>query len=120
MGAAASAEMSADQLKEKYAEVKHRLYPNQQAEAEELMEKEASTAEIMEYVNKALNDPEVSASKLNFLHIRLQALNLIAAAAALQIAHKSQALVVRLLLLNTLCTLACQLAACAFSSGACC
>jgi hypothetical protein len=69
MGAAASAEMSADQLKEKYAEVKHRLYPNQQAEAEELMEKEASTAEIMEYVNKALNDPEVRcASKLNLLH----------------------------------------------------
>jgi hypothetical protein len=69
MGAAASAEMSADQLKEKYTEVKHRLYPNQQAEAEELMEKEASTAEIMEYVNKALNDPEVRcASKLNLLH----------------------------------------------------
>jgi hypothetical protein len=72
MGAAASAEMSADQLKEKYADVKHRLYPNQQAEAEELMEKEAGTAEIMEYVNKALNDPEVRyASKLNLLYYQL-------------------------------------------------
>ena len=59
MGAGASTELSKDQLKEKYADVKHRLYPQQQAAVEALFESSENPAEILECVNTHLNDAEV-------------------------------------------------------------
>lgn len=59
MGAGASTELTKDQLKEKYADVKHRLYPQQQATVEALFESSENPAEILECVNNLLNDPEV-------------------------------------------------------------
>lgn len=59
MGAGASTELTKDQLKEKYAEVRHRLYPQQQASVEALFESSENPAEILECVNKHLNDAEV-------------------------------------------------------------
>eukprot|EP00904_Undaria_pinnatifida_P010475 jgi/Undpi1/6558/HiC_scaffold_20.g09037.m1 len=59
MGAGASTELSKDQLKERYADVKHRLYPQQQASIEALFESSENPAEILEAVNAQLNDAEV-------------------------------------------------------------
>lgn len=59
MGAGASADLSKDQLKEKYADVKHRLYPQQQTAVEALFESSENPAEILECVNTHLNDAEV-------------------------------------------------------------
>lgn len=59
MGAGASAELSKDQLKEKYCDVKHRLYPQQQADVESKFEATPNPAEILECVNNHLNNPEV-------------------------------------------------------------
>lgn len=59
MGAGASTELTKDQLKEKYTEVKHRLYPQQQASVEALFESSENPAEILEAVNAHLNDAEV-------------------------------------------------------------
>ncbi|CAM9695522.1 unnamed protein product [Ectocarpus fasciculatus] len=59
MGAGASADLSKDQLKEKYADVKHRLYPQQQTAVEALFESSENAAEILECVNTHLNDAEV-------------------------------------------------------------
>ena len=59
MGAGASTDLTKDQLKEKYAEVKHRLYPQQQASLEALFESSENPAEILEAVNAHLNDAEV-------------------------------------------------------------
>lgn len=59
MGAGASTELTKDQLKEKYDDVKHRLYPQQQAEVEAKFESSENPAEILECVNNHLNNPEV-------------------------------------------------------------
>lgn len=59
MGAGASTELSKDQLKEKYTDVKHRLYPEQQADVEAKFEATENPAEILECVNNHLNNPEV-------------------------------------------------------------
>lgn len=59
MGAGASTELTKDQLKGKYAEVKHRLYPEQQADVEAMFKATEHPAEILECVNNHLNDPEV-------------------------------------------------------------
>ncbi|CAB1118296.1 unnamed protein product [Ectocarpus sp. CCAP 1310/34] len=59
MGAGASADLSKDQLKEIYADVKHRLYPHQQTAVETLFESSENAAEILECVNTHLNDAEV-------------------------------------------------------------
>lgn len=59
MGAGASTDLSKDQLKEKYADVKHRLYTAQQADVEAKFEATDNPAEILECVNCHLNNPEV-------------------------------------------------------------
>lgn len=59
MGAGASTELTKDQLKEKYTDVKHRLYPEQQADVEAKFEATENPAEILECVNNHLNNPEV-------------------------------------------------------------
>lgn len=59
MGAGASTDLSKDQLKEKYADVKHRLYPAQQADVEAKFAATENPAEILECVNGHLNNPEV-------------------------------------------------------------
>lgn len=59
MGAAASTDLGKDQLKEKYVDIKCRLYPTQQAEVEAKFEATENPAEILECVNSHLNNPEV-------------------------------------------------------------
>lgn len=59
MGAAASTDLTKDQLKDRYIDVKHRLYPQQQATVEALFKSSDNPAEILERVNELLNDPEV-------------------------------------------------------------
>lgn len=59
MGAGASTELTKDQLEEKYANVKHHLYPQQQSTIETLFRLSDNPAEILETVNNLLNDPEV-------------------------------------------------------------
>ncbi|CAN0284556.1 unnamed protein product [Discosporangium mesarthrocarpum] len=59
MGAGASTELTKDQLKEKYDDVKHRLYPDQQKDVEAKFEATENVGEILECVNDHLNNPEV-------------------------------------------------------------
>lgn len=59
MGAGASTELTKNQLEEKYVDVKHRLYPQQQSTIEALFRSSDNPAEILETVNNLLNDPEV-------------------------------------------------------------
>lgn len=59
MGSGASTELTKDQLKEKYDDVKHRLYPDQRMDVEAKFESLESPAEILECVNAHLNNPEV-------------------------------------------------------------
>ncbi|CAM9278323.1 unnamed protein product [Choristocarpus tenellus] len=59
MGAGASTELTKDQLKEKYDDVKHRLYPDQQKDVEAKFESTENVGEILECVNDHLNNPEV-------------------------------------------------------------
>ncbi|KAG5182582.1 hypothetical protein JKP88DRAFT_318504 [Tribonema minus] len=59
MGAGASAELSPEALKAKYADVKCKLYSEQQEKIERMMSDGASTAEIIAAVDACLNDPQV-------------------------------------------------------------